>query len=104
MRQIAKQTKKTEEIQTLFFLCSPCQMDLEKTNELICQTEAAAQEIFISRDVLVALDSRRQNTREAFRALKNGLVPTDKVWVSIGDVFVKTRTPKAQNLMERGKY
>ncbi|EFX88251.1 hypothetical protein DAPPUDRAFT_305534 [Daphnia pulex] len=76
-------------------------MDFEKTQQLILQTEAAAQEIFITRDEIVALDFKRQKTREAFRALKNGLEPSEKAWVSIGNIFVKIRTSKAQNLLER---
>ena len=77
-------------------------MDLEKTQQLILQTEAAAQDIFITRDELIALDARRQKTREGFRALKNAAVPTEKAWMSFGNIFVKTRTLKAQNVLERG--
>lgn len=77
-------------------------MDLEKTQQLMLQAETAAREIFITRDELVALDFRRQKTREAFRALKNDMIPGEKAWMSIGNIFVKTRTSKAQNLLERG--
>lgn len=78
-------------------------MDIEKTQQLLVQTEATAQEIFITKDELVALDFRRQKTREAFRALKNDMVPGEKAWMSVGNIFVKTRALKAQNLLERGK-
>jgi hypothetical protein len=79
-------------------------MDLEKTQQLILQTEAAAHKIFVTRDELVALDFKRQKTREAFRALKNDTLPGEKAWMtlSIGNIFVKTRASKAQNLLERG--
>lgn len=77
-------------------------MDIEKTQQFLIQTETAAQEILITKDELVALDFRRQKTREAFRALKNDMIPGEKAWMSVGNMFVKTRTLKAQNLLERG--
>ncbi|KAK4025745.1 hypothetical protein OUZ56_014793 [Daphnia magna] len=76
-------------------------MDIEKTQQFLIQTETAAQEILIIKDELVALDFRRQKTREAFRALKNDMIPGEKAWMSVGNMFVKTRTLKAQNLLER---
>ncbi|XP_032789439.1 p53 and DNA damage-regulated protein 1 [Daphnia magna] len=76
-------------------------MDIEKTQQFLIQTETAAQEILITKDELVALDFRRQKTREAFRALKNDMIPGEKAWMSVGNMFVKTRTLKAQNLLER---
>ncbi|XP_057367905.1 p53 and DNA damage-regulated protein 1-like [Daphnia carinata] len=76
-------------------------MDIERTQQFLIQTESAAQEILISKDALVALDFRRQKTREAFRALKNDMIPGEKAWMSVGNIFVKTRTLNAQKLLER---
>lgn len=78
-------------------------MDVDKTQQFLLETEAAAQEVLITREEMVALDYRRQKSREAFRAIKTSLYPQEKMWLSFGNVFVKTRTSKAQTLIERGK-
>lgn len=78
-------------------------MDLEKAQQFLVQTEAAAQEVLIAKEELVGLDFRRQKTREAFRAMKNVAEPQEKVWMSFGGLLVKTTTTKATNLLERGK-
>ena len=83
-------------------LCQLKQMDFEKTREIVLRTEAAAQDVLITKDDIVALDFRRQKTREALRAIKNGLIKDDKAWMSFGNIFVKTRASKAQNLLEKG--
>lgn len=77
-------------------------MDTEKIQQFLKETEAVAQEIQIVREEMVALDFRRQKTREGFRALKTGVFPKEKAWISLGDVFVKSQTSKAQSIIERG--
>ena len=79
------------------------QINTEKTQQFIKETEAVAQDIRIIREEMVALDFRRQKTREGFRALKTDSQNNEKAWISLGNLFIKTRTNKAQNIIERGR-
>jgi len=93
---------KTREILLLFH-----KMDPEKVQQIISETERAAQKVLTTKDELSALDFRRQKTREALRALKNEISanknsPEKKMWLSLGNLFVKTETSKAHNLLQKG--
>ncbi len=82
-------------------------MDPEKVQQIISETERAAQKVLTTKDELIALDFRRQKTREALRALKNEISanknsPEKKMWLSLGNLFVKTETSKAHNLLQKG--
>ena len=82
-------------------------MDPEKVQQIISETERAAQKVLTTKDELSALDFRRQKTREALRALKNEISanknsPEKKMWLSLGNLFVKTETSKAHNLLQKG--
>ena len=79
------------------------QTDLEKNQQVWIEMEAAAQEVLISKEELVALDFRRQKTREGFRALKNTPTPKEKAWLSFGGLFVKTTPTTALHLLEHGR-
>jgi hypothetical protein len=77
-------------------------MDEEKRKQIVLETEAAAQKIFITKEEIIALDNRRQKTREAHRALKIKENKNEKAWISMGNLFVKVRTDKAISLLEKG--
>ena len=79
-------------------------MDEEKRKQIVLETEAAAQKIFITKEEIIALDNRRQKTREAHRALKIKENQNEKAWISMGNLFVKIRTDKAVSLLEKGAY
>ena len=77
---------------------------MEKTQQFLKETEAAAQDVLITKQDIIAMDQRRQKVREALWALKKDekQKPDGKTWLSIGSLFVKTRTDKSKNLLERG--
>lgn len=77
-------------------------MDQERIKQIVVETEAAAQKVLIDKEELIGLDFRRQKTREAYRALKNADKPNEKTWMSIGSLFIKVRSDKAQVLLQRG--
>ncbi len=77
-------------------------MEVDKGKQFLIETETVAQEVLIIREEMINLDRRRQKCREAFRALKTNLYPNQKTWMSFGNVFVKTSTYKAENLMQTG--
>ena len=83
-------------------------MDPEKVQQIINYTERAAQQVLTTKDEMIGLDFRRQKTREALRALKNDINASDsyenKTWLSLGNLFIKTRTTKAKNLLQKGVY
>lgn len=45
-------------------------MDFEKTREIVLPTEAAAQDVLITKDDIVALDFRRQEDKRSFENSK----------------------------------
>ena len=77
-------------------------MDQERIKQIVVETEAAAQKVLIDKEELIGLDFRRQKTREAYRALKNADKSNEKTWMSIGSLFIKVRSDKAQVLLQRG--
>jgi len=82
-------------------------MDPEKLQQIIIETERAAQQVLTTKDELIALDFRRQKTREALRALKSEISANrdsseKKIWLSLGNLFIKTKTSKAQKLLQKG--
>jgi len=79
-------------------------LNMEKTQQFLKETEAAAQDVLITKQDIIAMDQRRQKVREALWALKKDekQKPDGKTWLSIGSLFVKTRTDKSKNLLERG--
>ena len=82
-------------------------MDPVKVQQIITETERAAQQVLTTKDELIALDFRRQKTREALRALKNEISANKdssekKIWLSLGNLFIKTGKRKAQSLLQKG--
>lgn len=77
-------------------------MDSQKVQQILVETEAAAQQVLVTNEEIVAVDYRRQKTREARRALQSERCE-DKAWISLGNIFVKMRTEKAINLLEKGE-
>lgn len=74
----------------------------QKKLQFLRDTEAAAQDVLISKQDIIALDHRRQKTREALWALKKDERANGATWVSVGSLFVKIRSDKAKELLQRG--
>ena len=77
-------------------------LEAQKTLQFLRDTEAAAQDVLINKQDIIALDRRRQKIREALWALKKDERTDSKTWISVGSIFVKTRTDKTKELLQRG--
>ncbi|BES87450.1 unnamed protein product [Nesidiocoris tenuis] len=69
----------------------------------LTQIERLAAEIIQDKSEIVALDKRRQSSREGYRALVNaGKQTTNKSsWMAVGPVLLKVRSDKAKSLLEK---
>lgn len=73
---------------------------ISETIELLAQIENAADEILADKSQIVELDRKRNQNREAIRALsKTHETKNDKVWFCLGKTFVKFPTKTAENLL-----
>lgn len=75
--------------------------DLDKSIELITQTEELADLILANKQELQAMDKRRQLTRQAMRQLNKS--EDKKVWITIGSMLVKMQREKALDLLKKGE-
>lgn len=71
-----------------------------KVMEILVQTEQVADQIIQNKQEIVALDKRRQNTREAMRDLDKS--DDTKTWITIGSLLVKVGKKKALELLKKG--
>lgn len=69
--------------------------------EILVKTEKVADQIIQNKQEIVALDKRRQNTREALRDLDKS--DENKTWITIGSLLVKVDKKKGLELLKRGK-
>lgn len=75
--------------------------DTTKTINLLIETERLADKIIQNKQEIVALDKRRQDTREAIREL--GKTRETKTWITVGSMLVKMKKDKALELLQSGK-
>ena len=75
--------------------------DGKKTMEILISTERVADKILTNKQEIIALDKRRQDTREAIRDLKKS--DEQKTWITIGSMLVKLKRDKALELLTKGK-
>ncbi|KAH8253908.1 hypothetical protein KR032_007534 [Drosophila birchii] len=73
--------------------------DLDKSIELITQTEELADKILANKQELKAMDKRRQDTRQAMRLITKS--EDKKVWITIGSMLVKVQREKALELLKK---
>ncbi|XP_049816745.1 p53 and DNA damage-regulated protein 1 [Schistocerca nitens] len=66
---------------------------------LLSEIEEIGEEILRDRNEVVALDRRRNQTREALRAIQKSAA--DKVWVSVGSLLIKIPEKKATEMLKR---
>jgi len=67
----------------------------------IKEVESKAEEVLSDRREIVDLDRKRNQNREAIRALKSTEGQEDKTWLAMGNTFFKLPTDKAKNLIEK---
>lgn len=72
----------------------------QKIMEILVQTEQVADQILQNKQEIVALDKRRQSTREALRDLKKS--DETKTWITIGSLLIKVDKKKGLDLLKRG--
>ena len=71
----------------------------QKSLEYLEQLEKLGEDITRDRQEVVAIDRRRNQNREALRALRH---QQGKAWITLGSLLVKVEVDKAVELLERG--
>lgn len=75
--------------------------DTTKTINILIETERLADKIIQNKQEIVALDKRRQDTREAIREL--GKSEEKKSWITVGSMLIEMKKDKALELLQTGK-
>jgi hypothetical protein len=66
------------------------------------ETKRAAEKVLIDKRALVEVDKRRQNIRQASRALDNQEI-TETVTLMTGSVMIKLPKEHVKNIIKKGK-
>ncbi|KRZ80721.1 p53 and DNA damage-regulated protein 1 [Trichinella papuae] len=79
-------------------------MEIENNEHVAKQTEIeiAAEEVLMYRAELLELDRKRQSNREGLRALQK-MDNDDKVWILLGQSFIKIPVEKALKAYQQEK-
>lgn len=75
--------------------------DATKTINILIETERLADKVLQNKQEIVALDKRRQDTREAIREL--GKCEEKKAWITVGSMLIEMKKEKALQLLQAGK-
>lgn len=75
---------------------------IEKTTEILIETEKVADKILQNKQEIIALDRRRQHSREGIREIEKN--DEKKVWTTIGSLLVKLPREKALELLKKGIF
>ncbi|KAL8179756.1 UNVERIFIED_CONTAM: p53 and DNA damage-regulated protein 1 [Gekko kuhli] len=67
----------------------------------LAEVEALAEEVLAGRQQIVALDQKRNQNREALRALSKELAGSDQVMVCFGSMFVQLPNTKTRDMLQR---
>ncbi|KAF8946458.1 p53 and DNA damage-regulated protein 1, partial [Entomortierella lignicola] len=63
--------------------------------------ELVAEEILTNRELIVDYDRRRNSNREALSKLKKELSQEKKIWVNLGDMFVKLPKQNVETMIKK---
>lgn len=74
--------------------------DPNKSLKYLQELESLGEEIITDRQEIIALDNRRNQTREGIRALTK--TKEDKTWLAVGPLLVKLPKQKAEELLKKG--
>ncbi|XP_063003535.1 p53 and DNA damage-regulated protein 1 [Elgaria multicarinata webbii] len=69
----------------------------------LAEVEALAEEVMAGRQQIVDLDQKRNQNREALRALNKETDASDKVMVCFGNMFVQLPKTKTQDMLQRDR-
>nr|CAD7571489.1 unnamed protein product [Timema californicum] len=72
----------------------------QQSLKYLMEIEELGEEILVDRNEVVALDRRRNQTREALRALMKE-ESHHKTWMTVGSMLVKLPVDKAKDLLQR---
>ncbi|KAG7278627.1 hypothetical protein CRUP_031922 [Coryphaenoides rupestris] len=81
---------------------TPSSMNAEATRvlESLTEVEEAAEDVLTTKQQIVNLDSKRNNNREALRALRS-TPDSEKAKVCFGNMFIKLPKSKTQDMIQR---
>ncbi|KAG0057409.1 p53 and DNA damage-regulated protein 1 [Gryganskiella cystojenkinii] len=65
------------------------------------QRELVAEEILTNKELIVDYDRRRNSNREALGKLKKELGQEKKVWVNLGDMFIKLPKKNVETMIKK---
>lgn len=74
----------------------------QKTLEILIETERVADKILQNKQEIIALDKRRQDTREAIRKVEQS--DENKTWLTVGSLLIKMTKEKALELLTKGWF
>ncbi|KAI8599730.1 hypothetical protein EDD21DRAFT_379052 [Dissophora ornata] len=74
---------------------------VKKNNQDFQKREIVAEEILVNRELIVDYDRRRNSNREALTKLKKDLSQEKKVWVNLGDLFIKLPKQNVETIIKR---
>ncbi|KAI1317521.1 p53 and DNA damage-regulated protein 1 [Mortierella claussenii] len=63
--------------------------------------ELVAEEILTNKELIVDYDRRRNSNREALTKLKKDLASEKKVWVNLGDMFIKMPKENVETMIKK---
>ncbi|KAF9571855.1 p53 and DNA damage-regulated protein 1 [Mortierella alpina] len=63
--------------------------------------ELIAEEILTNKELIIDYDRRRNSNREALTKLKKDLVQEKKVWVNLGDMFLKMPKQNVETMIKK---
>lgn len=73
----------------------------EKTFEILYETEKVADRILFNKKAITDLSQKKEDAREAYRALEKS--SDEKTWITIGGMMVKVDKTKALDMLQKGK-
>ncbi|XP_044517483.1 p53 and DNA damage-regulated protein 1 [Gracilinanus agilis] len=65
------------------------------------EVEELAEEVLADKQQIVDLDLKRNQNREALRALQRDPSPSDKVMVCFGNMFIKLPRPRTKDMIQK---
>ncbi|XP_067950307.1 p53 and DNA damage-regulated protein 1-like [Watersipora subatra] len=82
------------------------ELNTEELLDHLTKLELAAQDLLEDKHSIVALDRKRNQTREARTAIKNrmkmkdNLMDSNKVWMCYGNTFIKMRSDTVVSILD----
>ncbi|CAM2102228.1 unnamed protein product [Caretta caretta] len=70
----------------------------------LAQVEELAEEVLAGRRQIVDLDLKRNQNREALRALQKDPGPSDKAMVCFGNMFIQLPNSKTKEMIQKGCF